>query len=160
MAFTVLTGRPAPLEAVAVLGFPLLFDAFFTLARRIAERQNVLTAHRDHLYQRAHDIGVSTWRIVGIYWGLSAACVGLYMLYIDAGVLFRITLLTALLVAGAVSVLAVRRLEVKHRTGGVASPPDVSAPPLIDMGRRHPQITSPRFLVRSRPNRLCREEPP
>jgi UDP-N-acetylmuramyl pentapeptide phosphotransferase/UDP-N-acetylglucosamine-1-phosphate transferase len=52
--------RPAgvPLIAGLILLFPFIYDVTFTLLRRLAQGQNILQAHRTHLYQR---LLVSGW---------------------------------------------------------------------------------------------------
>ncbi|HCF99352.1 MAG TPA: UDP-phosphate alpha-N-acetylglucosaminyl 1-phosphate transferase [Chloroflexi bacterium] len=45
--------------AGALLLWPFLFDATFTLARRLMRRENIFAAHRSHLYQRLVIVGFS-----------------------------------------------------------------------------------------------------
>ena len=42
------------------------FDASLTLVRRAIKRKNIFRAHRDHIYQHAFDVGISS-RIISIY---------------------------------------------------------------------------------------------
>ncbi len=55
-----------------LLTWPLLFDTGFTLVRRIRRRENILLAHRSHLYQRLTATGVSHARVSLLYSGLAA----------------------------------------------------------------------------------------
>jgi len=102
-----------------VLAFlPFLFDATFTLARRILRGERLWEAHREHLYQRAVLAGCSQ------RWTLAAAA--LTMAVSGALALWGLTHaahLPAVFVAGVAFVsfvpLAVRQLERRR----VASPP-------------------------------------
>jgi UDP-N-acetylmuramyl pentapeptide phosphotransferase/UDP-N-acetylglucosamine-1-phosphate transferase len=53
-SLSVYTAGRAPAAATAGLLFvwPFVFDAAFTFVRRVRRRENVLVAHRSHLYQR------------------------------------------------------------------------------------------------------------
>lgn len=53
-----LAGLWSPLFPLIVF-FPFVFDATFTLARRLARGRSALQAHREHLYQRAILAGLS-----------------------------------------------------------------------------------------------------
>lgn len=59
------TGIPA--TALILICSVFLFDAGFTLARRILRGENIFRAHRQHLYQRLVDAGFSHARITGLY---------------------------------------------------------------------------------------------
>ena len=55
---------------VAVAMLPLgvfLFDAVYTLVRRLFRGENITQAHRFHLYQRLQTLGWMAWAINGIY---------------------------------------------------------------------------------------------
>ena len=55
--------------------WPFIFDTGYTLIKRIARRENVLEAHRGHLYQRLVIAGWSHRRVASLY-GLLAALGG------------------------------------------------------------------------------------
>ena len=57
---------------VPVIFMPLLFDVFWTLLSRIMRRQNILTAHREHIYQLLIRTGSSHIRVSIIYMTLTA----------------------------------------------------------------------------------------
>jgi Fuc2NAc and GlcNAc transferase len=59
------------LAAVCFL-WPFLFDTTFTLFRRLSRRENVLQAHRSHLYQRLTSTGLSHGRVTRLYVALAA----------------------------------------------------------------------------------------
>jgi UDP-N-acetylmuramyl pentapeptide phosphotransferase/UDP-N-acetylglucosamine-1-phosphate transferase len=52
------------------LGF-FLFDVFYTLLRRLAAGENVIKAHKKHLYQRLHSIGWSFLKIDLLYMAIA-----------------------------------------------------------------------------------------
>lgn len=54
-----------------LLLWPFLFDTAFTLARRIHRRENVLAAHRSHLYQRLTGTGLSHAKVALLYSALA-----------------------------------------------------------------------------------------
>jgi UDP-GlcNAc:undecaprenyl-phosphate/decaprenyl-phosphate GlcNAc-1-phosphate transferase len=56
---------------VPLLLFGLLFDASFTLARRILMRERVAAAHRGHLYQMAQRAGVPVRVVAGVHWAFA-----------------------------------------------------------------------------------------
>jgi len=69
-------GRPlaaALIAVVAAAAWPFIFDTAFTLVRRLARRENVLEAHRTHLYQRLVAAGLSHATVASLYGGLSLA---------------------------------------------------------------------------------------
>ncbi len=55
---------------VAILAF--LFDVAFTLGHRIARRQNIAAAHREHLYQILLRLGLTHTRVTAVYLALTA----------------------------------------------------------------------------------------
>jgi UDP-N-acetylmuramyl pentapeptide phosphotransferase/UDP-N-acetylglucosamine-1-phosphate transferase len=62
--FALLAGR-GHLPAALLLPLYYLADATVTLLRRVANRQSLLEAHREHFYQRARAGGFSVHQIVG-----------------------------------------------------------------------------------------------
>jgi FlaA1/EpsC-like NDP-sugar epimerase len=69
-----LTARdPGPIALAAVLALaPFVFDAAFTLTRRILNGENFVESHRSHLYQRLTAAGWSHARVTLLYAGLAA----------------------------------------------------------------------------------------
>jgi Fuc2NAc and GlcNAc transferase len=65
--------------AGACIMWPFLFDAAFTITRRLFRRENIFIAHRSHLYQRLVLTGGTPARVAALYSGLAlfAAVVGL-----------------------------------------------------------------------------------
>ena len=61
------------LALVGILAvWPFVFDASFTFVRRAMRRENVLAAHRSHLYQRLVILGYSHGRVTLLYACLAA----------------------------------------------------------------------------------------
>ena len=78
---TVYASARSPAAAAAGVAFvwPFLFDTTFTIARRTTRRENLLRAHRSHLYQRLVLTGYSHRAVTLLYGGLAAvgAVIGL-----------------------------------------------------------------------------------
>jgi UDP-N-acetylmuramyl pentapeptide phosphotransferase/UDP-N-acetylglucosamine-1-phosphate transferase len=77
--FAILTVVAAQAEPRAVIAgvlfvWPFVFDTLFTFARRLYRRENVLHAHRSHLYQRLVIAGASHKTVTTIYAILSCIC--------------------------------------------------------------------------------------
>jgi UDP-N-acetylmuramyl pentapeptide phosphotransferase/UDP-N-acetylglucosamine-1-phosphate transferase len=53
--------------ASILLMFPFVFDATFTLVRRIIQRERFWRAHRSHIYQQMCDLGYSHKEVTTIY---------------------------------------------------------------------------------------------
>lgn len=62
---------PATAMAGFVFVWPFVFDTTFTLLRRAGRRENLLTAHRSHLYQRLVLTGVSHRTVALLYGALA-----------------------------------------------------------------------------------------
>jgi UDP-N-acetylmuramyl pentapeptide phosphotransferase/UDP-N-acetylglucosamine-1-phosphate transferase len=102
-AFAVLPlADPSPglfLPAAACFVWPFLFDTSFTFLRRLSRGENVLQAHRSHLYQRLTSTGLSHGRVAAIYTALAA-------LGLPAGVCLASGRWSLALVVGAVVPIA------------------------------------------------------
>jgi Fuc2NAc and GlcNAc transferase len=96
-----LTGPSAALfiPAGACLVWPFLFDTTFTFLLRLSRGENVLQAHRSHLYQRLTSTGLSHARVTAIYSALA-------LLGVPAGVCLVSGRWSAALVAGAAMAIA------------------------------------------------------
>lgn len=66
-------GRRSALWLGILLVWPFLFDTGFTFVRRLLRGENVLEAHRSHLYQRLVAAGWSHARTAALYIGLACA---------------------------------------------------------------------------------------
>lgn len=64
-------GRVSVVWCAVLLMWPFLFDTGFTLLRRASRGENVLTAHRSHIYQRLVLTGRSHSGVALVYAGLA-----------------------------------------------------------------------------------------
>jgi Ca2+/Na+ antiporter len=75
-AFAVMTTnsgeRPAPFIAVLLVFGTFIYDATFTIIRRLRRGEKLYEAHRSHLYQRLVIAGQSHRRVSLTYYSLSA----------------------------------------------------------------------------------------
>jgi UDP-N-acetylmuramyl pentapeptide phosphotransferase/UDP-N-acetylglucosamine-1-phosphate transferase len=129
-SFAVLTvgvasaGGAADAAAGTACLWPFLFDAAFTLARRIVRRENILQAHRSHLYQRLVRAGCSHGAVARAYIGLAA-------LGLPVAALIRSGTYGAWVAAGAVVAAAATGLVVAtwRRERRAPQPQRISARP-------------------------------
>lgn len=70
----------------AFMVWPFIFDGFFTFCRRALRRENVLQAHRTHLYQRLTKLGWTHRRVAIIYVGWALVCGFLAGVYLYGGI--------------------------------------------------------------------------
>ncbi len=66
------SGGRASALVLPVIFLPFIFDVTWTLARRLFRGQNILKAHREHLYQLRNRLGASHARVAIIYMTLTA----------------------------------------------------------------------------------------
>lgn len=71
-----LANSPRPLLTALLPVWPFVFDTAITLARRARRRENLLSAHRSHLYQRLTQSGWPHARAAILYSSLALAGVG------------------------------------------------------------------------------------
>lgn len=71
------SGLDQPVSTSLIATAPFWFDATYTLLGRARRRAPLLEAHRQHLYQRLITAGLSSWRVLGLYVGMSLGCGGL-----------------------------------------------------------------------------------
>ena len=71
------TSGPVAAVTSALCLWPFLFDAAFTMMRRLVRRENLLQAHRSHLYQRLVRAGCSHRQVTMSYIALAAVGVPL-----------------------------------------------------------------------------------
>jgi Fuc2NAc and GlcNAc transferase len=63
--------RPDLWLCAALFMWPFLFDTAFTLLRRISRRENILLAHRSHIYQRLTSAGLTHATVAVLYFVLA-----------------------------------------------------------------------------------------
>ena len=102
--------------AAVLLLWPFIWDAAFTFCRRLFKGENVLTAHRSHLYQRLVTSGRSHRAVTCIYIGLAliGVVVALIWVFYSARGLALIPLLV-LFPAAALWLLVIHR-ERRHNS--------------------------------------------
>lgn len=118
------TGGATSALFVPVAMLPFVFDVGFTLAHRLLRKQDVLAAHREHLYQLLLRMGSSHAEVTGIYLSLTAlsTAAAVLMLRLSPGEQWYAAAAAALLM-GAPAVL----LFMKARRMGLLAPPVVPA---------------------------------
>jgi UDP-N-acetylmuramyl pentapeptide phosphotransferase/UDP-N-acetylglucosamine-1-phosphate transferase len=102
LAAPVTAQPPIGLLPFALVVWPFLFDAMLTFVRRAVQRQNVMTAHRSHLYQRLTQAGWSHGRVSALYTALAAVAAVLVVAPPAPG---RSSMPAAVFVAAAASAL-------------------------------------------------------
>ncbi len=118
-ALSVWVASRSPAVATAGLLFvwPFVFDTAFTLVRRMRRRENLLRAHRSHLYQRLVLTGVSHGRTTLLYTVLAIVglAVGYFVAAENAGGSLAGAIVIGLLAIGLCA--AVSRREREARAG-------------------------------------------
>ena len=74
--------QPRLLLAAVLMTWPFVLDTTFTLMRRLARGENIVQAHRSHLYQRLMLTGHSHGSVTKLYMVFMAAGVGLACLWV------------------------------------------------------------------------------
>jgi UDP-N-acetylmuramyl pentapeptide phosphotransferase/UDP-N-acetylglucosamine-1-phosphate transferase len=102
-------GIPFPVSFLVLGAF--LYDAAFTLGRRLIAGENVLEAHRSHLYQRLVIARRSHAEVSALYVGMTLVLGGLGAVYLVASEPGRAAILVASLAAIVGYTLLVGRIE-------------------------------------------------
>ncbi len=89
----------------------VLFDTGFTLVRRLRERKNVLTAHREHLYQRLVASGASHREVTASYAAATAVLGIVALAWPGMPILIQVGMLAPLAAGAGLLVQWVRRSE-------------------------------------------------
>jgi UDP-N-acetylmuramyl pentapeptide phosphotransferase/UDP-N-acetylglucosamine-1-phosphate transferase len=79
LAVSVSSSSPEVGTAAALFVWPFVFDSGFTLLRRARRRENLLRAHRSHLYQRLVLTGMSHHTVAILYGALAGVGVAVGM---------------------------------------------------------------------------------
>ena len=99
--------------AGALLVWPFVFDTALTLVRRWRRGENVLEAHRSHLYQRLVQAGWTHARVSVLYGALALGGAALALGWVQDARWAPLVVLGPL-GAGAALVVGVRRAEGRH----------------------------------------------
>ncbi len=100
---------------VPVIFFPFIFDVVVTLIYRALRGQNILRAHREHLYQIAIKLGASHEQVSLAYFSLVALSGGVAVAVQSADPAQRLLLIAALFPVYSILAGIVYRLGLKAR---------------------------------------------
>ena len=101
-------------NAVMLLMYPFLFDATFTLARRIMNREQFWAAHRTHIYQQLVGLGLSQPKVTSIYVSAAIVCAILGVLYQSLpNHIGTITEIVLILGSGIAAALVIRKKAIQ-----------------------------------------------
>jgi len=104
---------------VPVLFFPFIYDVLLTLVYRSLRRQNIMQAHRDHLYQIGIQLGASHVVVTCLYLVLIGLCGCAALLVQQVDALGRFWVISGLFISFSVLAGLVYRAGLK---GGVVAP--------------------------------------
>ena len=90
---------------------PFIFDAGFTLAVRVSNREGIWRAHRSHLYQRLLKSGASHLRVAVLYCCWSVVSIALGYVWSHSSIQARPWVVLLSLIPGSVLFVYVRRRE-------------------------------------------------
>ena len=112
-------GRVNPLLMPTIF-LPFIIDVAFTLTHRIMRKQNILVAHREHIYQLILRRGASHATVAALYAGAIAFCA--------AGAIVMLTLppawmWTAPAIIGALLVIVAMRIYAAAKANGMVDEP-------------------------------------
>ena len=102
----------------ALLVWPFVFDSTFTLIRRALRGENVVRAHRSHLYQRLNIAGYSHRFVTTLYGALALVTAALAVITVRFG--GRAIAIIVALLAGAALWLFVVRAERRQRSAAIS----------------------------------------
>jgi UDP-N-acetylmuramyl pentapeptide phosphotransferase/UDP-N-acetylglucosamine-1-phosphate transferase len=98
-----------------------IYDATFTLFKRILKKQNFMKPHREHHYQLLVRSGWSHARVTGVQAALMTVCAVTAVAYAKADRLGQVALLVALLCIFVTYSVLVHRCFARHRSSGEAT---------------------------------------
>ena len=111
---------------------PFLFDATYTIIKRWRDGENVLQAHRKHLYQRLVLRGHSHGGVTGLYGFMSAFCVASGVLYYTGGPVTRAVALIVVILLMTVYVFGAEMMLAVKSTVYTSQPASISADMQVD----------------------------
>lgn len=102
------------LIGTAMVMFPFIYDVLFTLGRRLIRGANIMSAHREHLYQKLVKSGYTHSKVVAIHLLLFSACAIAGLIYVwQSNAILRFFLLTACVSIMIVYTALVENVEKK-----------------------------------------------
>lgn len=99
----------------AILLWPFLFDGSFTIFKRYRNGENILDAHRSHLYQRLHIAGWSHQKVSSLYGVFAIICTLLGLTFMYSSEIVRLGIVIILFVVSLFYANYVRGVERKQR---------------------------------------------
>ena len=103
--------RPADLVAATLPLLPFLLDAGATLLDRTLRRENILTPHRSHYYQRLVALGYSHTAVTTVWGSLALVGAAGALAFDRAGTLPRLLIVGAVLAVHVFAALVIARRE-------------------------------------------------
>jgi len=120
---TAIRGEPMPWVCFVLPLGVFLYDATFTLLKRIVRRENFLKAHREHHYQLLVRCGWSHTQVTGLQMGLMTLCSIAALVYAGGGDAVRLAVLIGLGAVMAAYSVCVHRYFKTHRLDQPAAQP-------------------------------------
>jgi len=108
--------RGVPWPGLLLVHGAFLFDSVFTLIKRLSRGQNIFRPHREHVYQRLVQRGLSHTNSTLIYTGLGAVCCLAGYLYSEANTAGRWIALSLPLILFSIVALAAHRRILENPT--------------------------------------------
>lgn len=99
----------------AILLWPFLFDGSFTIFKRYRSGENILDAHRSHLYQRLHIAGWSHQKVSSLYGIFAVICMLFGLAFLYSPELLRTGIVIFLFAISLFFANYVRRVEQKQQ---------------------------------------------
>src|SRR5690625_7290874 len=95
-----------------ILLWPFLFDGSYTIFKRYQNGENVLDAHRSHLYQRLHIAGWTHEKVSSLYGLFATVCALTGFLFLYSSDVARLAIFIILFIVSLLFLLYVRWLEL------------------------------------------------
>src|SRR5690625_1626532 len=99
----------------AILLWPFLFDGSYTIFKRYQNGENVLDAHRSHLYQRLHIAGWTHEKVSSLYGLFATVCALTGFLFLYSSEVARLAIFIILFSVSLLFSSYVRRVEQKQQ---------------------------------------------
>ena len=99
----------------AILLWPFLFDGSFTIFKRYRNGENIMDAHRSHMYQRLHIAGWSHQKVSSLYGAFAIVCTLLGLTFLYSSEIVRLGIVIALFIFSLLFANYVRRVEQKQQ---------------------------------------------
>lgn len=118
-----LVDSPRPLLTASLPVWPFVFDTALTLVLRARRRENLLAAHKSHLYQRLSQIGWPHWTLAVLYAALAFAGVAVAMPMVTGSLTTPIPALAVLAIGPVLLWMLVAWQEARHESATLGMMP-------------------------------------